>query len=61
MQITKPVEAIKFLRPLEKITRSTKTVRTSAKACLTSVTIRIRIPDSDHHQNLIICSFANLT
>jgi len=43
-----------------KSTRSTGTVHTSAKARLTSVTIRIRIHfrirDPDWHQNLTICS-----
>ena len=38
------------------ITRSTGTVRTSAKARLTSV--RIQIPDPDRHRNLIVCSLA---
>ena len=46
------------------MTRSTGTVRTSAKARLSSVAIRIqiriqiriRIPDSDRYQNLIVCS-----
>jgi len=37
-------------------TRCTGTVHTSAKACLTSVAIRIREPD--HQQNIIICSLA---
>jgi len=42
-------------------TRSTGRVHTSAKACLTSIWIwiQIRIPDPDHHQNLIICSLAH--
>jgi len=40
-------------------TRSTRTVHTSAKACLTSVAIRIRIHDLDRHQNLIISSMAH--
>ena len=35
------------------------TVPTSAKARLTSVTIRLRIRDPDRHQNLIICSLAH--
>jgi len=45
-------------------TRSAGTVHTSAKACLTSVTIWIRIRivirirDPDRRQNLIICSLA---
>jgi len=46
-----------------KLTRSTGTVHTSAKARLTSVTIQIRvlirIPDPDCHQYLIICSLAH--
>jgi len=43
------------------ITRSTGTLHTSAKACLTSVAIRIhiRICDPDRHQTLIICSLAH--
>jgi len=41
-------------------TRSNGAVHTSAKARLTSVAIqiRIRIPDPDRHQMLIICSLA---
>jgi len=39
------------------LTRSTGTVHTTAKACLTGVTIRIS--DLDRHQNLIICSLAH--
>jgi len=40
-------------------TRSTGTVHTSAKARLTSITIRIRIRNLDRHQNLITCSLAH--
>jgi len=35
------------------------TVHTSAKARLTSVVTRIRIRDTDRHQNLVICSLAH--
>jgi len=35
--------------------RSSGTVHTSAKACLTSIVIQIQIHDLDRHQNLIIC------
>jgi len=45
------------LRRRKYITRSTGTVHTSAKACLTSV--MIQICDLDSHQNLIICSLAH--
>jgi len=38
----------------KKKTRSTGTMHTSAEARLTSVAIRIRIPDPDCHQNLTI-------
>jgi len=43
------------------IIRSTGTVRTSAKAHLTSVATRIRIrdPDGDQNLGLIICSLAH--
>jgi len=55
----------KSIRPVKNSeTRSTATVHTSAKACLTSVTIPIwihdpDIHDPDRHQNLIICSLAH--
>ena len=44
-----------------KLTRSTGTVLTSAKARLTwiRIRIRIRISNPDHHQNLIIGSLAH--
>jgi len=38
----------------------TETAHTSAKARLTGVAIRIRIPDLNCHQNLVICSLVNL-
>jgi len=40
-------------------TRSTETVHTFAKERFTSVAIRFRILDPDHHQNLNNCSLAN--
>jgi len=43
-------------KKIQLLTRSTGTVHTSAKACLTSVAIQIRIRDPDCHQNLVICS-----
>jgi len=53
MYMRKQLNSLKHI-----VTRSTGTVHTCAKACLTSVIIRIRDPDC--HQNLIICSLPTL-
>jgi len=45
------------VHPFVILTRSTGTLHTSAKACLTQICIRIH--DPDRQQNLIICSLAH--
>ena len=57
LPVTQPTSIVKVLK---ETTRSIGTVDTSAKARLISAAIRIRIPDADRHQNLIVCIVCSL-